>query len=494
MSTTIPHGVLLYNPDRRHMKTKRHPILLVNPPNDLTLIVSNKKKAGVIYPPGGLLSLAACLEKENFPVKLLDLIAEEMDARSLLSNIKKSHPFFIGITSCSPQIKGATSLAKFIKKHFPKIIVGVGGPHPSAYYQNLQKIPYFDFIFVGEGEITLPKILKEMDDNISQRGKYVNKKYIKKVYFGEEVKDLDSLPFMARHLLKKELYSLGIYKKFVTIHSGRGCPFKCVFCSSPIERRRFYRGRSVESVIREIEYCVKVLKTEFILFTDDTFTASRQRIVDICNEIIKRKLKFNFCCETRVELVDEELIILLKKAGLSEIQFGVESGSERVRQEVIHKNFSKKHLKNALYLSKKHGLYSIAFIMMGFPTETKRDLMATSNLCLKLPINIIGIHFTVIMPGSDLYGIAVGERKISDDYWNKYAMGEVKEQPIYVPDGITLDVMEKIRRLTYKKFYLNVKFLLNRIIYDLKNPLSIIEDSRLAISIFSSGRTDRGRV
>lgn len=476
------------------MKTKRHHILLVNPPNELNFEVTKKRKAGVIYPPGGLLSLAACLEKENFPVKLLDLIAEEMDEKTLIKYIKKDNPFFIGITSCSPQIKGATALARLIKRYFPKIIIGIGGPHPSAYYENLKKIPFFDLILVGEGEITLPKILKDLDDKISKKSSYVNKKYVDKVYFGEEVKNLDELPFMARHLLKKDLYSLGIYKRFSTIHSGRGCPFKCVFCSSPIERRRFYRGRSVESVVKEIEYCVKTLKSEFILFTDDTFTANRERTIGICNEIIKKKLKFKFCCETRVELVDEELIVLLKKAGLTEIQFGVESGSERIRKEVIHKNFSKIHLKNALALSRKHGLYSIAFIMMGFPTETKKDLLATSNLCIKLPINIIGIHFTVIMPGSDLYAIAVKENKISDDYWNKYALGEVSEQPIYIPDKVSLDLMESVRRMTYRKFYLNFHFIFRRLMYDLKNPLCIIEDARLALSILSSGRTDRGRV
>ena len=142
-----------------------------------------------------------------------------------------------------------------------------------------------------------------------------------------------------------------------------------------------------------------------------------------------------------------------KKAGLVEMQFGVESGSKRIRKEIIHKNFSQQHLENAYFLCRKFNIHSNAFIMMGFPTETKKDLWATHELCLKLPVDIVGIHFTVIMPGSGLYDIAIKEKKISPDYWNNYALGKIFRQPLYIPDGISKEFMEKLRILTYKKFY-----------------------------------------
>lgn len=470
-------------------KNKRRPVLLINPPNELNF---SSKKSGFTYPPGGLLSLGACLEKENFPVRLLDFVAQTRDLDGLINEIKSFNPFCIGITSTSPQIRGATSLAKLIKKHFPEVLVCIGGPHPSAYYNKLKEIPYFDFIYIGEGEVTFPKILKDLEDKIPSGKTYVNKKFVKKLYFGEQFSDLDSIPFMARHLLRGEYKLLGVYEKFATIHTGRGCPFNCVFCSSPIEKRRAYRSRSVGNVLKEIDLCVNKLGAKFILFTDDTFTTDRGKVIRICQEIIKRKIRFKFCCETRVELVDEELIRIMKKAGLVELQFGVESGSERIRKEIIHKNFSQQQLENAYFLCRKFNIHSNAFIMMGFPTETKEDLWATHELCLKLPVDIIGIHFTVIMPGSDLYDIAIKEKKISPDYWNNYALGKIFRQPLYIPDGVSKEFMEKLRILTYKKFYFNFGFISRRMIYDIRNPKALWDDFKVGVKVLTQGKTGRG--
>ena len=474
------------------MRNKRRPVLLINPLNEIELIGKNFR-AGFTYPPGGILLLAACLEKEGFPVKIIDLLAEDYpNIDSLINEIKLFKPFCIGITSTSPQIRGAVSLAKIIKENFPEALLGIGGPHPSAYYEKLKEIPYFDFIFVGEGEISFPKILMDLETKIPDDELYVDKKFVQKIYFGEPNSDLDSSPFQARHLLKGKYRLLGVYEKFSTIHSGRGCPFNCVYCSSPIEKRRSYRARSVENVIKEIDYCVNTLGSKFILFTDDTFTTNRQRIIDLCHEIIRRKIKFKFCCETRVELVDEELARIMKKAGLVELQFGVESGSERIRKEVIHKNFSQAQLEGAYNLCKKLRIHSNAFIMMGFPSETKEDLLATHKICLTLPVDIIGIHFTVIMPGSDLYDIAIKEKKLSDDYWNKYALGEALNQPLYIPDGISKEFMEKLRLLTYKKFYFNPKFIFRRFIFDIKHFKALRDDFRVAITLLKQGNTGRG--
>lgn len=476
------------------MTNKRRPVLLINPPTELDFF-AKKSKVAFTYPPGGLLSLAACLEKENFPVRLLDLIVE-VDTRIdwLLSEIKSFNPFCIGISSTSPQIRGAVSVAKLIKKHFPEVLICIGGPHPSADYKKLKEIPCFDFIFVGEGEITFPKILIELETKIPNGGFYVDKKFVEKLYFGEECSNLDSIPFMARHLLNDNYKLLGIYKKFSTIHTARGCPFKCVYCSSSIEKRGAYRSRSVENVIKEIDLCVNTLGSEFILFTDDTFTTDKKRVKEICNEIIKRKIKFKFCCETRVELIDEELVRLMKKAGLCELQFGVESGSERIRKEIIHKNFSHAQLKNAYVLCRKFKIHSNAFIMMGFPSETKEDLLATHKLCLELPVDIIGVHFTVIMPSSGLYNIAIKEKKIDEDYWNRYALGETLKQPIYIPDGISIEFMEKLRAVTYRKFYFNFRFIARRTIQDIKNPKALWDDFKIAITLLKKGKTDRGGV
>lgn len=451
-------------------------ILLINPPyvfrKDGTYL-SEK-----VWKPLGLLYLAAVLNKEGILVKVIDLMPEVVSLVDVLELIKEGGFKIVGITGSSSQVRGMVQLGSEIKKKFgEKITLIVGGTHISADPEFLKEFPFFDIGFVGEGEITFPKTVKEI----------LNKKKIKRVIFGDSPANLDNLPFPDRQLLNDENYRGPYGSKFATIHTIRGCPFRCLYCSSPVEKLSKIRFRSPENVVDEIQLCFNQ-GYKFFIFTDDTFTVNRERTAKICDEILKRKLSIKWNCETRANLIDEELLFLMKKAGCVEIFFGVESGSERIRREILHKDISDKDFLKAFGICRKLGIITNAFLMAGFPTETKKELKETWDFCFKTEPDIIGVHLTTILPGSLLFEESVREGRIKRKVWSDYARGKVKEQPVYVPDGLSLKDLENFQKTLYRKFYFRPSWLLRRLKISLSSLDRFREDIKIGGRLLQKGR------
>lgn len=444
-------------------------VLLFNPPYFFAKdgsYIPNKE----VWKPLGILYLGAMIEKENISVKVMDLMVKEMTMDQIIEFVKQEKPMIIGITGTTPQIRGIVQLGKEIKRKFDKkITLIVGGPHVSCDAEFVKAFPFFDAVFIGEGEITFPKLVKKIIDG----------EKIEKVVNGESPSNLDEIIYPARHLLNNEDYSNGPYGvTYITVHTTRGCPFRCIYCSSPVERISRVRYRSPKNVVDEIAACIDKLGTKFIIFTDDTFTLNIARVKEICHEILKRKLKIKWNCETRASLVDKDLLELMKKSGCVEIFFGVESGSQRIRNEVIGKRIDDSQLYRAFKICRELGITTNAFLMAGFPTETKKDLRQTWDFCFKAKPDIIGIHITVILPGSPIFDTAVKEGKIKPDVWRRYARGEIKDQPVYVPDGLTLEDLEDFQRSLYRRFYFRPGWLIGR--------------SKISISSWNQFKSDLG--
>jgi radical SAM superfamily enzyme YgiQ (UPF0313 family) len=429
-------------------------VLLINPPyffaKDGTYL-SNKE----VWKPLGLLYLGAVLKKEGITVEVLDLMPQESNFKKITAFIKENKPKIVGLTGTTPQVRGLVQLGRQIKKIFgKKIVLGVGGSHVSCDPTFVKSFPFFDFALIGEGEITFPKLVKEI----------LAGKSFKKIIYGEPPLNLDELPFPARELLNDENYANGPYgRHYATVHTTRGCPFRCIFCSSPVERIAKVRYRSPENVVDEIEFCFQKYGAKFFIFTDDTFTLNEERVKEICRQVLKRELRIKWNCETRASLINEGLLRTMKKAGCVEIFFGVESGSERVRNEIINKKISNADLYRAFEICRKLGITTNAFLMAGFPTETKKELQETADFVFKAKPDIIGIHLTVILPGSEIFDLAVRQKKIKKDFWSQYAQGKIKDQPVYVPEGLTLTDLEDFQKSLYRKFYFRPKWIFRRL-------------------------------
>ena len=468
------------------MISQKVDVVLINPKH---VFEKTRKKAKTefalaIYPPLGILYLASVLEAKGFRVEIIDAIGSDNSIKEIIDVIRKNKARVVGITATTPQIRGAVQIAEQIKKIFGRnVVVGIGGSHVSADKKFGKKFRCFDFSLEGEGEKTFPDLVVKILEGKKVRGHFV----------GEETKDLDSIPFPARHLVNPKKYFIEPYGQYIaTIHTVRGCPFNCVFCSKPVTCRRV-RFRSPTNVVDEIEECIQKYQIKMVLFTDDTFTISKKRAAQICREILKRKIKIDWFCETRANLIDRRLIKLMYKSGCREISFGVESGNEKLRLEVIRKGVTDKELIKAFALCREFKIKAPAFCMMGFPLETKENMYETYRLCLKLKPNILGLHLTTLMPGADLFQMAVKEKKVESDVWDRYARGEIDDQPVYLPDDMSLEALKAIQKDIYHKYYFRLAYLVPRFFDDLRAPRLLALDIRMAINLLFQPKTATGR-
>jgi len=269
-------------------------------------------------------------------VQILDCQAEETKYEKLPRLIREINPDVIGVTAMTLTMLDVLKVVKVAKKNNPKVKIVLGGPHPHIYPEETISFPEIDFVVLGEGEIIFLELLKCLE-----RKNYQGLRQIKGLVFkingeiintgpGEVIANLDELPFPARHLTPYQKYYSIIAKKnpVTTMFTSRGCPYRCSFCDRPT-MGKFFRARSAKNVVDEMAECKKMGINETLVY-DDTFTVNRQRVIDICQEIQKRKLKIFWDIRARVDNVDEEVLRELKKAGCQRIHYGVEAGTEKI--------------------------------------------------------------------------------------------------------------------------------------------------------------------
>jgi anaerobic magnesium-protoporphyrin IX monomethyl ester cyclase len=448
-------------------------ILLINPPfSKEEIFTKSMSKVGAVLPPLGLAYIAAVLEKENFQVKIIDGFVlsslKRYTFKNLEKDIKTFFPDIIGITSTSPQICNAVKTAQIAKKINPSCITFIGGSHITALPEILKDFKVFDYGIYGESEISFAKILNKIrnNDNIEGSDGLIwlsgNNINVKKP---ELIKNIDDLPFPAWHLLPMKMYkpSPANYRSLPAINlmTSRGCPFNCVFCHKPIFGKMF-RPHSAKRVVEEIEYVQKNYGIKDIQFFDDTFTLNKQRVIDICNIIIKKRIKINWNCMTRVDCVNEELLKLMKKAGCYEVTFGIESGSERILN-LINKGTNKKQDRFAVSLAKKAKLDTRASYMLGFPTETKEEIKETIKFAKELNTDIAQFMLVTPYPDTKLWDLCKADGHIEVGDWSNFTFYAPKGAP-FIPSTITKKELNKIYIKAIKSYYLRPSFIFSQLL------------------------------
>jgi radical SAM superfamily enzyme YgiQ (UPF0313 family) len=242
------------------------------------------------------------------------------------------------------------------------------------------------------------------------------------------------------------------------ILASRGCPFSCIFCSIPSKGKQV-RFRSAENIVDEMESVYEQCRGQYS-FADDCFTSNRERTISFCKEILKRNLKVKWVASTRADMLDEKTGSLLRQAGCTDLYFGVESGSEKIRNKVIGKNLSDESIKKAVKICRDNKIMSNLFLMAGFPTETKEDLKQTCKIGSRVKADAIGIHITIPMPGSKIYDIS----RVNLDRYIQGKKGFRGVYPFYIPEGLTLKDLKDAKKSAYRQFYLNPGWIFRRII------------------------------
>lgn len=314
-------------------------------------------------------------------------------------------PDIVGITMLSVEVASALKISQICKEYNDRCYVVWGGVHPTFLYYDCMKNREVDFVIRGEGEysmLELCQILKYGGDGLAE---------VKGLSFRDSgrivhnsarplIANIDDIPFPARKcVLYPESFD---FKSLGSMIISRGCPFRCTFCSSRNFWDRKVRFRSPENIIKEIEILKNEFKTNLVMFWDDTLTINRKIIEKYCNATIRSKLKINWKCSTRANLIDKDLLRLMKKAGCVKLEIGVESGSDSMRK-LIHKDITNDEIKRAFALINRSGIGSGAFFMAGFPEETINDLEQTFQLMKELNAAELAFNIFDPMPGSEEY-------------------------------------------------------------------------------------------
>jgi len=429
-------------------------------------------------PPLGLLYIGAVLEKEGFDVKIFDIPPGSLND---IDNIVSFNPNIIGVSIITAYATRAKKIIIELKKNLNNSFYVIGGVHPTALPEESIKIFDVDCVVIGEGEKTMKDLCWAIKnesplENINGILYRDGKGNIIKTFPQSLIEDLDTLPFPARHLInfEKYLFPPGVIRgywseKCTSVMTSRGCPYQCIWCGSQIIFGRKVRRRSVENVIREIELLKKEYKIDTIWFVDDTFTLNKKWIKEFCDQLIIKNMDLRWGCQAHVETIDEEMVVLMKKAGLIQLDFGVESGSEKVLK-ILKKHSNEEKIKNAFKIAKKVGVRTMATFMFGNPGENSEDIEKTLKLAKEIKPNFVSSYFLTPFPGTELMEMA------EKNNWlicRNYDLGGLKKEPM-MKINFTPKELYKIRARFQREFILSNFFSLLKNIYYMKKTISLI--------------------
>lgn len=404
-------------------------VLLIYPP----VTVYGSGKVGP-HPPLGLAYIAAWLEKYKYEVKIVDALAEganQIRAKGAFTHIgltdnqiKKAiieaNPAIVGISVMFTAFAAdAFRVAKIAKEVNKKIRVVIGGAHVSIDPKAALKDKNIDFAIQGEGEIAFLKLLKAIESGAGEEkvaGLTFRKG--KKIFQnppGAFIKNLDVLPFPARHLLPMHLYGrerspFVMRNPSTGIVSSRGCPGRCVYCSIHAVWGHSWRGRSAKNVVDEIEILAKEYGIREIHFQDDSVSVDRKRLMGICDEIIKRKIDVRWTTPNGIAhwTLDEPLLRKMKKSGCYRVTFGIESGNLEMRRWV-GKPYSLEQARRITLFANRIGMWTLATNIIGFPYESKKQIDDTIKFAVNSDVDFALFYRLGPRPGTPVYDVFKSE-------------------------------------------------------------------------------------
>jgi anaerobic magnesium-protoporphyrin IX monomethyl ester cyclase len=446
-----------------------------NKPSEIVLIYPFRPKNRNMHigaaPPLGLLYLATYLNENNLNTTIIDLGGEDASDEEIIEEIIQNKIKLVGFPIFSFKLRIVHRFINKLKQSNYNGKIVLGAQHATALpIKTMQEFKAADYLIRYEAEISFKKLAEYIINNNGNLQDIENLYYreneeIKTTFEAKDItKEIDSLPFPDRSLLDK-YYKKGLYDRIYLkeecdyMMCSRGCPFRCNFCfpSSPT-----FHLRSPENIIKELKY-LKSLGRKHIEIMDDTFTITRPHLEKTLNLIIQEKLNFSFKIRSRVDLIDQPLLKLMKKAGVKVIVFGVESGSERMLKEMNKLTTPEKNAE-AIRLTKKEGISCFVDLFVGYPGETKESLEETKNFLIKTKPTGMNMGVFVPLPCTVGYETAKKENILVGE-WSCNSKDPFAKLNWIENDK---DLWKEVKRLK-RKFYLNPLIFLTTVFFLLKN-------------------------
>jgi len=420
-------------------------------------------------PPMGLALISAVLEREGYQVTVLDANMLGFQPEDIVPLVTDAD--VVGLTAMTPTVGTAISIAHHLKQANPNLTIILGGVHATLLpEETLATAPEIDIIVRGEGEETIIDLLRALEfkqpwDKVPGISYRKNDKMVSTQERSISV-DLDSLPFLAYHLLPWRRYKPhpphGRALPFATIITSRGCPYKCSYCSKPIFGNNF-RGQSPQRVVDEVGYYVERFGIKELAFYDDVFTLDKNRACAIADELLKRGIKVCWTCETRVNLVDKELLCHIKQAGCYAIAYGIESASPDMLN-ILNKDITLEQVAEAVRIAQEVGLQTIGYFMIGSPGETPETIAQTIQFAKELELNFAQFAVTTPFPGTELYNLYL-ENSRHDISWENFVYEGAGSSitPVFETSLLSRSDLQYWTRRAYKEFYLRPSYLWQQI-------------------------------
>lgn len=479
------------------MDGKKIRVVLLYP--SVTVYGSGKVGANI---PMGLLYIASYLKKNGIEVHFLDALANDsqrvvrvgegkrygMSDRKIKEKIKKIKPDYVGIsTMFSAYWEDSVRMAKLVKEVDKKIIVFAGGSHVSVDPIEVARVKEIDMAVFGEGEVTSLEIVKgkkldEIKGIAFRKGSKIIRNEAR-----ELIKDLDTLPIMAWEELDLTKYQMGgvtnMRLPVFPIVSSRGCPGHCLYCSVNMVWQHRWRGRSAKSMVDEMEMLVKDYGAREFAFQDDSVSVNKERMTQICDEIIKRKMDIKWTTPNGIAhwTLDKKLIKKMKKAGCYRITFGIESGDLELRRWV-GKPYSLKQAKELTEYANKIGMWTLATNIIGFPYETKENMDKTFNFALNSDVDLALFFRLGPRPGTPIWEIFKKEGWLMKDKNLLFSEDVACQTKYFTGKEIT-----EIQKEMYRKFLIKRYFhpsILRRIVQKIKTKEDFFYILRLSLIAF----------
>ena len=430
------------------------------------------------WPPLGILYCAGVLMKEGIAVSILDQPAKNLSLNQTVSWVKKEDPDILGFSVLLSAAKEAPRIAERVKAENPNITIILGNHHATFNAERiLKKYPSVDVVARGEGEHTSLEIVKclEKRGDLKEVEGITFRKAGKIVSTPDRIlsRKIDDLPFPDRNLTGVQ-YTSTIFgvtvntKKFTTLISSRGCPFRCSFCGIRKFARGMWRPRSVENVIEELQFLQSEGYEQF-LFADDNFTLNAKRVSKFCQEMRKERIDIEWFCDSRVDHVSYDMFREMVKAGCKCIFFGMESGNQRIL-DYYNKGITPRQTERAVRKARKSGVdIIVGSFIVGAPDETRNEVINTLQFANKLDIDVPDVNILGAHTGIDIWNDLVGKGLIDEErYW---------ETGVCIPKDLSTPVpYEEVRSLVYeyfRAFYLRPKRLLTEMLRISKSPFRI---------------------
>lgn len=435
-------------------------ILFLNPPHSLSDLYNELGEAGSELPPLGVAILAAVTRQEGYETKILDALALRLSMSETVKRIIAEKPDYLGITSTTMSIYSAAEVAKRVKEANPSIKVILGGPHITAAPEETMKLfPEFEIGVMGEAEETIVELLKFLDSGKKEGLENVNgllirkKSEIKFTGKRQPIMNLDRLPFPAWNLLpdlvkyyQPAADSLNRGPATLLITS-RGCTGQCIFCDRSVFGN-LCRCYSADYVIRMIRYLQENYGIRELFIEDDNFILFKTRLKQICERIINEKIDITWSCLGRVDTIDPELLKLMKKAGCWQINFGCESGSQKIL-DTLKKGVKVEQIEKAVMMARKAGIDVKGLFMLGNFGETEETVKETLKFIKKIPLTDFHITCFTPLPGAEAYDTA-NKYGTFDKDWKKTNMFNAEN---FTPFGLTKEQLEKYYKKAWRTFY-----------------------------------------